>query len=257
MDSQRTAPEKFRNPDGKKPFVDMRDPNYVFVGEKWEMQPNESPKAYAAFWTYVELGEYRSLSKLALALGNDNPNYRMVLGRWSGANRWVERVGAYETHLQKIKREAFEQQIRDRVARVFQDTETMLENQADVASKLFAIAKKKMLGDADIKPEVDFMDPGDVMKLLALSVKTEQEARERLLAHLLRQTTEGGSEKVVTIKFGNGGEDYEVGLSELTNILGATNPYRTETARDESGTVASGVPFDRDTDTLEEDLSTT
>lgn len=53
-----------------------------------ERQPRETAVAYEAFRTYVEMGTARSTAKVAQALCKS----KTLMDRWSGKNRWVERV---------------------------------------------------------------------------------------------------------------------------------------------------------------------
>ena len=60
----------------------------------WEMQPTETPRAFAAFVVYRDLGPGRSLAKAADAMPH-GPGVR-VMKSWSPAHRWVERARAFD-----------------------------------------------------------------------------------------------------------------------------------------------------------------
>ena len=66
----------------------------------WERQQGESVKAFQAFAAYLDMGEERSLSRVAQQLGKS----KTLIARWSSAYEWVERVAQYESYL---RREAY------------------------------------------------------------------------------------------------------------------------------------------------------
>lgn len=63
----------------------------------WDMQPGETSKAYEAFRQYRDLGVTRSLSDVSAMLHKSVT----VLGRWSRANRWVERAAAFDAEVSR------------------------------------------------------------------------------------------------------------------------------------------------------------
>lgn len=67
----------------------------------WEMQPTETPRAFAAFVVYRDLGPGRSLAKAADAMPH-GPGVRVMKG-WSPAHRWVERARAFDRHQDRIR----------------------------------------------------------------------------------------------------------------------------------------------------------
>lgn len=54
--------------------------------------PDETPRAYAAFVSYCELGSARSLDKLVQKYHKSRPIY----ARWSAQHAWVSRVATYD-----------------------------------------------------------------------------------------------------------------------------------------------------------------
>ena len=58
--------------------------------ELWEKQEYETPRQYAMFCFYRDLGFQRSFKKAAAA-ANRRPNYIRVMETYSKKNRWVER----------------------------------------------------------------------------------------------------------------------------------------------------------------------
>lgn len=72
----------------------------------WERQDGETPKQFEAFVVYRDLGEKRSLVKVAAQLGKSE----QLMSRWSSANSWVERVAAWDDEQDRILRQ---EQIKD------------------------------------------------------------------------------------------------------------------------------------------------
>lgn len=64
----------------------------------WEQLPDEGAKAYAAFFTYLELGPHiRSIEATAKELGK-SPS---LIGQWSSNHHWVERSKAYDSYIRR------------------------------------------------------------------------------------------------------------------------------------------------------------
>lgn len=61
----------------------------------WERQPNETPKAFEAFVIYRDLGNERTIPKVAEALSKSVS----LMNRWSQTYNWVERVNAWDDEL--------------------------------------------------------------------------------------------------------------------------------------------------------------
>lgn len=63
----------------------------------WERQPEETPKAYEAFCEYRDMGEKRTIAKVAEKLGKSDK----LLERWSAKYEWVKRVAAWDDELDR------------------------------------------------------------------------------------------------------------------------------------------------------------
>jgi hypothetical protein len=79
----------------------------------WDKLPEESSKAYEAFCVYRDMGTERSLVKAGEKLGKS----RILIEGWSAKYRWVERVGAYDSYLDQLKRKTREREILEMLER--------------------------------------------------------------------------------------------------------------------------------------------
>jgi hypothetical protein len=70
----------------------------------FEQQPKESAKAFAAFKTYLELGEQRSLSSVAEQHGKS----KTMMEKWSRRFDWPARIQAHGAHIAEVERMAIE-----------------------------------------------------------------------------------------------------------------------------------------------------
>ena len=71
---------------------------------EWEQRDNETPQAYEAFKTYLELGASRSLVKTAQMFGKSET----LMAEWSKptAHGWVRRALMYDRHQARALNEA-------------------------------------------------------------------------------------------------------------------------------------------------------
>lgn len=123
----------------------------------WERQPGEGQRAFAAFELYRDLGDERSLHKVAKQLTKSDA----LIRRWSARWNWVERVTAWDDEL-----------ARQRVAAKIKAAREMNEQQDKVGVLLIQRGTEIL----------DSLDPedgaySDVVKLVELGVKL------RRLAH--------------------------------------------------------------------------
>ncbi len=68
----------------------------------WERKDKESDPAWQAFVLYRDMGPARSCDKVAKALGKSNT----LIERWCTWHSWVERSTAWDSHQDRVKREA-------------------------------------------------------------------------------------------------------------------------------------------------------
>lgn len=60
--------------------------------QEWERQPEETAKAFEAFAIYRDMGNDRSIAKVAEKLGKSEA----LLHRWSSRYEWVKRAAAWD-----------------------------------------------------------------------------------------------------------------------------------------------------------------
>lgn len=125
--------------------------------QPWERQNGETPKQFEAFVVYRDMGEERSLAKVGNALGKS----KALMERWSSANNWVERAGAWDNEQDRILRQ---QQLKD--------IKKMRERHAKIAEAGLIKAAQAL---KNMNPE-DFK-PGDIPKFLEACSKLERISR--------------------------------------------------------------------------------
>jgi transposase-like protein len=72
-----------------------------------EQLPDESPKAFAAFRAYAELGAKRSTTAVARTLSRSAP----LIRRWSARYQWVKRAAAFDAGLERVASAAEEKEL--------------------------------------------------------------------------------------------------------------------------------------------------
>ena len=125
----------------------------------WERQDGETSKQFEAFVVYRDMGEERSLVKVAERLSKS----AQLMSRWSSANNWVERVAAWDGE-------------QDRILRLEQikDIKRMRKRHADMATSMITAAAK---GLKKIMEKPEEMKPNDVARLVEVASKLERISR--------------------------------------------------------------------------------
>lgn len=81
--------------------------------QPWERQPDESPAAFGAFRTYLELGAGRTVVE-AYRQATERPEATQASGTWNSwakAHRWEERARAWDNHAVGVHQKAVERAI--------------------------------------------------------------------------------------------------------------------------------------------------
>ena len=129
--------------------------------ELWEKQEYETPRQYAMFCFYRDLGFQRSFKKAAAA-ANRRPNYIRVIQTYSKKNRWVERCAAYDLLIEEKKKKNNEDKIQEMKERHIQRA---LDLQQKVLERLERLNPNEL-------------SPADCVKMLDVSVKIERLSRD-------------------------------------------------------------------------------
>jgi hypothetical protein len=80
--------------------------------DQWDRREGEGTEAFEAFKLYRDMGESRTIDRGAEKCRKSVS----LLLRWSGEHGWVERVQAYDDHLDKLAQKEFENE-RKKIAR--------------------------------------------------------------------------------------------------------------------------------------------
>jgi hypothetical protein len=131
----------------------------------WDRLTGESSKAYAHFCLYRDMGQGRSLRKLAKD-GNCTAKVRQ-LDRWSSRWKWVERSQRYDDHLQYQDRLRQEKERKDMLTRHGKI--------AVLGQNLVVKGIEKLL--ADVEQGKRDLSASDASRLLDVAVKIERLSR--------------------------------------------------------------------------------
>src|SRR5215212_2618510 len=96
--------------------------------ELWDRLENEPERAYMAFESYRNLpsAERRLIEAYRQHVGNpDAVKPSDTWSRWSSQFAWRERAAAYDDHLARLRRDAYEQAISEEAARQAREVEKL------------------------------------------------------------------------------------------------------------------------------------
>jgi len=141
----------------------------------WERQPGERSKAFYAFTIYRDLGYKRSLTKVAGKYSTKR-KLQALINRWSSQHHWVQRVQAYDEHVDRLVLKDHEQEVKEMKER---HITLSLALEVKAAEKLNALSGQDMTVQ-------------DAIKAISLGVKLERLTRGQ-------PTEEIKSEVVATI----------------------------------------------------------
>ncbi len=125
--------------------------------EPWEIQENESDKAFEAFTRYRDMGASRSVRKVAQSLGKSET----LISEWSSKYEWVKRVREWDNEQDRIVRQA-----------QLDDVKKMRKRHAEIASSMLLKAARalKNIPDEDIKAS-------DISRMVDVASKLERLSR--------------------------------------------------------------------------------
>jgi hypothetical protein len=132
---------------------------------EWDRLSGETSKGYAHFCLYRDMGQGRSLRKLA---GDAKCISKVAqLRRWSSRWRWVERCQKYDDHLEyqdRLQQEKERREMHKRHAKM------------GMLAQSFAVRKLEKLSNR-IEQDEERVSPGEVARILDVGVKVERLAR--------------------------------------------------------------------------------
>lgn len=126
----------------------------------WERLPGETPRAYAAFVAYRELGPTRSVRKLVQS-GDERASNTRQLQMWSAEHAWPARAAAYDD---QVAREAYEA-----------DVEAVRQMRARHAQAAVSLQTKALARLRDLDPKE--LAPRDLLAFIREAVTIERAAR--------------------------------------------------------------------------------
>lgn len=156
----------------------------------WERQPEETPKAYAAFCEYRDMGAERSLDKVATKLNKSST----LIARWSSKYKWVERVAAWDDEQERIARIAAQKEN-------IQAIKDMRKRHATLATSML-IKAAKALGRI---PE-DEIKAGDISRMVDIASKLERISRGDV-GEVVEERDGGKAAPAVTFYIPDNGRD--------------------------------------------------
>jgi hypothetical protein len=131
----------------------------------WERQPEESPKAHAAFVAYRDLGASRTFVAAARQLAKSCS----LLRRWAVTHRWRERVHAWDVAQAREDEAAMRAQRDDIARRQVQDVDRL---QRLAMAKLSSLVRKDpVTGELALDPKVT---PLDAVRIYQLTLDIER-----------------------------------------------------------------------------------
>ena len=119
------------------------------LGHPFPRFPGETPRAYAAFRAFFELGHARSLQAVADKLGETIGSIK----NWSSRYDWTERIHAFNSGLLQRQAESLAETERKHAADWTQRLARFREQQWDVSQKLVAAAQcfLESFGEEDVR----------------------------------------------------------------------------------------------------------
>lgn len=147
-------------------------PKHVAGTAAWERQQGESPQAFEAFSVYRDLGDERSIRKVAAQLNKS----ATLIQRWSKAWNWPERAREYDNSLQA-------QAYKEAVKRTTEMQTRHIKTAVLMQKKAVEALDKLKPGD---------LEPKDIIRLIAEGAKMERAARLADPAIVSQQKREEG-----------------------------------------------------------------
>ncbi len=174
--------------------------------QPWEWKDKETPKAYAAFEIYRDLGpQQRSLVRVAQTTNKHKAN----LAKWSTRYEWVERVRAWDEHQAQLKIGVHEKAIED-----------MLEREIDQGLLLQSISMKALQA-LDGSEDLVMRPPVVLLRYLKQGMEFERLGRGVPTEHIVQEQRGG-------VKLTHGDADEQSLSSDDRRILRGISDRRSD-----------------------------
>lgn len=135
------------------------------MANTWEMQPGETPKAFAAFCVYRDMGPERSIEGVAQKCTKSVS----LMRRWSEGNQWASRAAAYDAYMDSVRRGGYEEAERSAACRAYLERVRTSAAEVLAAGQLcLKIAARSLKAYQDLPPET--LTPSDASGLIRAGV---------------------------------------------------------------------------------------
>lgn len=119
----------------------------------WDRQEGETPKAYAAFCAYRDLGTGRSIQKLR-ENSEKTQGYERHLLSWSSRYSWPARAAAWDEHLDRERRAVVVESERGRALREhLETTRKMSREMLETGAAMLALARRSLKAYSQLPAE--------------------------------------------------------------------------------------------------------
>jgi hypothetical protein len=136
--------------------------------EMWGMQEGESPKAFASFCVYRDMGPERSFDGVRQRTGKQ-PWYKRQIERWADRYEWAARASAYDAHMDSVRRGGYEDAERSAACRAYLERVRKSAAEVIAAGQLcLEVASRSLKAYRNLPPET--LTPGDAAGLIRSGV---------------------------------------------------------------------------------------
>lgn len=126
----------------------------------WDRLEDETPRAYAAFCVFRDLGPDRKICE-AVRIHYAGKRCRAIVDEWAHAHGWDERVRAYDAHCQRLAEEATAAAVAAEAAKL--EAERIEAKRERVAAARLAVTRARQALDAT---PADQIPAGTIPQLL-------------------------------------------------------------------------------------------
>lgn len=183
----------------------------------YERQPKESPRAFAAFAAYRDMGAARSIEKVREKLDKKS-GYSRQLQEWSSVHRWVERAREYDETSERAIREKVDARYGDKIAnarvKIITDELEEYERQLDKYAQVWERTQLHERGSEHKLPT------GEKVKLVQVAIDEWRELlRWRLDISFLGRRAVGLPDRVTQADVTSGGDKLDTAALSVDDFM--------------------------------------